>query len=134
MVGVGQHDSGGILGALSTLKKHWGAVGRDLAACRYTWDDIGDALPFEQFVEFVVYAPPGTATFHVVNGGWTHDTHKIADLIEVGNALLWTKTKAAHKGQRPPDFSVQRPGGTAQQPQQQHMTIGEYMRRAGLEG
>lgn len=131
MVGVGQHDGGGILGALHILKDHWGAVGRDLACAGYTWDDVAAKLPWDQFVSFVLYAPPGTATFHLVNGGWTADTHQLATLVEIQAWAAWTKTQAAHDGELPPDFSQERPGQAKRQAPV--MTIGDYMRLAGFE-
>jgi hypothetical protein len=43
-------------------------------------------------VHFVVYAPVGTAVFHLLNEGWTADTHQLTTLIDIGNALFWSKT------------------------------------------
>lgn len=127
---MGQHVSGGILGALKILKDHWGPVGRDLANAHYRWDDVGDGLPFAQFVQLIVYAPPGTAVFHVINDGWTADTHKIADLLDAAFLLLWSKTEDGQNNRNRPDPSP-RPG---QQTAEPYMTIGDYIELAGLEG
>jgi hypothetical protein len=126
-------DVGGILGALKVLDEHWGPVGRDLADAHYTWDDVcTDRLPLDQFVQFVIYAPPGTAVFHVINEGWEATTHKVSDLIE------WMKISLCINAEDPKAAYEQlgrdlRPGAKAEAPQQQ-MTIGEYMKLANLEG
>lgn len=134
VVGVVEHVSGGILGALSILKDHWGAVGRDLTACHYTWDEAC-ALPFDQFVQFIVYAPPGTAIFHVVNEGWTADTHQLTSLIDIGNVLLWSKSQDAREKQpqhRPQQ--IPRPGSNhVVQEHVPEMTVDQYLRLAGGE-
>lgn len=131
---MGEHDCGGILGALRVLEDHWGPVGRDLAACRYTWDDVcTDVLPLDQFVQFVVYAPPGTAVFHVVNEGWTADTHQLTSLIEVAQVLLWSKTKDALE-KHPRNFPepLYRPGSKAQQVSNEPaFTVEDYLRLTG---
>jgi len=95
-----------------------------------------ERLPFDQFVQFVVYAPPGTAVFHKLHEGWSSDTHKITDLIE------WTKTLMCINA---PDEETMRrsreklgfdwrPGDpipdAVEKPKQ--MTIADYMKLAGL--
>ncbi len=127
-----EHVAGGILGALKILKDHWGAVGRDLAWAGYTWDDICGRLPFAQFIQMVVYSPPGTAVFFRVNEGWDPNTHKITDLIDIGKLLLWSKTEAAQDNRDRPEPEV-RPGASvpAEEPV---MTIGDYMRLSGYFG
>lgn len=129
---VGQHFSGGILGALKLLQDHWGAVGRDLAQAHWTWNDIGDGLPFDQFVQMVMYAPPGTAVFHAVNEGWTADTHKVTDLIEWVKLLVCANTQDPESAVRQLEKDP-RPG-VPKQEQSKVMTVGEYMKLAGLEG
>jgi hypothetical protein len=69
--------------------------------------------------------------FHAVNDGWTADTHKITDLIE------WVKLLACANTQDPEAAVRQlerdpRPGTPIQQ-QSRVMTIGEYMKRVGME-
>lgn len=124
---------GGILSALNTLKKHEGAVGRDLTQAHWVWDDVGESLPFTQFVHFVVYAPPGSGIFHAVNEGYGIPEHHLTTMVELLSWLAWTKTKSAQEGDQPPDFSLPRPGKVAPQPDSV-MTIGDYMKLAGLEG
>lgn len=129
-----RHHCGGILTLLSILKDHWGAVERDLQASGYTFDDVcSDRLPLSGFTSFVVYAPPGTAVFHKVNAGWTSDTHQLATLIDVGQLLLWAKTEDAQRNINRPDL-VPRPGLEPVDPGPPSMTIGDYMKLAGLEG
>lgn len=128
---MGQDVAGGILGALKLLQDHWGAVGRDLAQAHWTWDDIGDGLPFDQFIQFVIYAPPGTALFHAVNQGWDATTHKVTDAVEWLKLLACANTvdpeSAVRQLQKDP-----RPG-VPEQEQAPVLTIGEYMKLAGLE-
>ena len=125
---------GGIFGALTVLRDHWGAVGRDLADAHYRWDDIcTDVLPLDQFIAFVLYAPPGTAVFHVVNDGWDATTHKVSDLIQWVKVLISMGTADPQKA-----FDAlgadQRPGMEPEVQEPQHITIGEYMRLAGMDG
>lgn len=126
--------SGGILGALRILIEHEGAVGRDLAAAHWTWADVwSETLPFDQFVQFVVFAPPGTAVFHKLNQGWTTDTHKITDLIELTKMLVCANAEDPKSAYEKFDRDW-RPGdpipGSVEQPEQ--MTIADYMKLAGL--
>lgn len=122
---------GGILGALQLLREHWGPVGRDLAAAGWAWTDIGERLPWQQFVQFVVYAPPTTALYHVINEGWTPETHRLTDLVDIGTLLLWAKTKDAQDNINRPE-PLYRPG-VQKEPELPVMTIGDYMKLAGLE-
>jgi hypothetical protein len=130
---VAWHHGGGILSALHILKDHWGAVGRDLAHAHYTWNQIcTDTLPLDQFIAFVVYAPPGTAVFHKLFEGWTADTYKLAELIEWNQMLLSINAEdPQHAFDQLP--KQQRPGQKPPEPEK-HMTIGEYMKLAGMEG
>lgn len=127
-------DVGGILGALTVLKDHWGPVGRDLASHRYRWEDVcTDVLPLDQFIQLVVYAPPGTAVFHVVNEGWEATTHKVSDLIEWIKILLCTNAENPEAAYEQLGRDL-RPGAKVEPPQRQQITIGEYMKLAGLDG
>lgn len=126
-----RHDSGGILGALLVLKDHWGPVGRDLAASGWAWTDVGERLPWQQFVEFVVYSPPTSAVYTIVNEGWTPDTHRLTDLVDIGALLLWSKTKEAQEDRGRPD-PLPRPG-TENAEAAPVMTIGDYMKLSGME-
>jgi len=126
-----------------TLKHHWGAVGRDLSTCGYTWDDVGSArLPIEQFVAFVFHAPPGTALYHEMRQGWTISDHLLADQIDILNLLLWTKSKDAHReNPRHRPERIRRPGikfevkksPEQEQEQARPMTVAEYAEKAGIQ-
>lgn len=137
MVGVVEHHGGGILALFNILKDHWGAVERDLQSCGYTINDvITERMPLSGFVHFVVYAPVGTAVFHMVNEGWTADTHQLTTLIDVANALFWSKTKDAQEkfpSHRPEPSP--RPGHAKRDaaPEVPEMTVEEYLRLAGGE-
>lgn len=129
-----RYFGGGILGALHILKEHWGAVERDLAAAHWSMADMLAQLPLSQFISFVLYAPPGTAVFHLLNEGWTATTHKVTDLIEWTKMQLctsaedperaWDQMKREHPSYRPGQDT------TTDEPT---MTVGDYMRLAGLE-
>lgn len=125
--------SGGILSALSILKNHWGAVGRDLAVSGFVWDEIcTDRLPFDQFIAFVLYAPPGTAVFHRLHEGWDATTHKVSDLIE------WVKMLVCVNAENPQDayrqLGPERRPGVVEAAKPAVMTVGEYMKLSGLDG
>jgi hypothetical protein len=133
---VGEHHGGGILALFNILKEHWGAVERDLQSCGYTINDvITDRMPLSGFVHFVVYAPVGTAVFHMLNEGWTADTHQLTTLIDVANALFWSKTEDARQKfpQHKPE-PLPRPGTkTVVEEQVPDMTVEEYLRLSGGE-
>jgi hypothetical protein len=133
---MGQHLGGGILKLLSILKDHWGAVERDLAASGWTWNDVGDRLPFSQFVSFAVYAPAGTAVFTRVNEGWDATAYLLADLIDINHLLLWSKTKDAHEDPpRNQPKPVHRPGMAVEVEEPKFtMTVEDYLRLSGSEG
>lgn len=125
------HHGGGILGALDILRDHWSAVTRDLVVSgKHMSDWCTERLQFHELFAFINYAPPGTATFHVLNEGWTADTHQLTNLLDVANWLLWSKTKDAqekhpqHKPERSP-----RPGYQAPLDEEApHMTVEDYMK------
>jgi hypothetical protein len=103
-----------------------------LARARWTWDDVGGDLPFNQFVQMMVYAQPGSAVFYATHEGWTRDTHKLTQLVDIGNWLIWAKTEDGqdNRNKPPPEW---RPGDPVPE-QQPVMTIRDYMRRVGMEG
>jgi hypothetical protein len=125
----------------STLKDHWGAVGRDLIVAGYTWDDIGSQrLPVDQFVSFVAHAPPYTAIYHQRNEGWTVNDHLQAQAIDALNYLAWAKTVDAqrkHPQHRPepiprPGMKPTAPAPTASSADRP-MTVAEYAEKAGIQ-
>lgn len=125
------HVGGGILGALQILNKHWGAVERDLAAAHWSMQAFLEELPLSQFISFVLYAPPGTAVFHLLNEGWEATTHKVTDLIEWTKMLLCTNAEDPEKAwDRMP--REDRPGSIPKETEPV-LTIGDYMRLAGME-
>lgn len=89
-------------------------------------------LPLSQFISFIMYAPPGTAIYHVVNEGWTPDTHRLTDLVDIGSLLLWAKTEDGQENRNRPD-QLPRPGSGPKADVPPAMTIGDYMRLSGLE-
>lgn len=103
-----------------------------MARAHWTWDDVGDGLPFTQFVQMVVYAPPGTAVFYAMHEGWTRDTHKLTQLVDIGNWLVWAKTEDGQENRNRPD-QLPRPGSGPKADVPPAMTIGDYMRLSGLE-
>ena len=146
---LGRHRVVGIAALVDALRNHWGAVGRDLAAYGYTWDDVGsERLPIGQFVSFVAYSPPGTALFHQRNKGWTTGDHLLAQAVDALNMLAWfysadsRKKVPKHRPEPTP-----RPGMQVRPQQQQSpssgppnvmepkvMTVAEYLERTGLKG
>lgn len=120
------------------LKRHWGAVERDLAVAGYTVDDAGsDRLPVGTFIAFVMHSPPGTAVYHERAEGWTVMNHQLADLTDLTALSVWTKTADAQK--KNPKFKpepVLRPGWKAPakkaEPQHKRMTVADYAAKVGL--
>jgi hypothetical protein len=103
-----------------------------LARAHWTWDDVGAGLPFVEFVQMVVYAPPSTAVYYATHKGWTRDTHKLADLVDIGQWLIWAKTEDGLEGRNKPEPQW-RPGDPI--PDQKPVgTIRDYMRLVGMEG
>lgn len=81
----------------------------------------------------MVYAPPGTAVYYATHKGWTRDTHKLADLVDAANWLVWSKTEAAQDNPRDAPDPQWRPGDPV--PDQKPVgTIRDYMRLVGMEG
>lgn len=126
------YRAGGIVALTGILREHWGPVGGDLARAHWTWDDVGDGLPFSQFVQMVVYAPPGTAVYFAKNKGWTPDTYKLTDIGDGINWLIWAKTEDGMEGRNRPE-PLWRPGDPIPE-EQPTTTIRDYMRLVGMEG
>lgn len=82
-------------------------------------------------MQFVIYSPPTTAVFHALHSGWTVDTHKLAQLVDAQKWLVWAKTEDGHRNINRPEPEW-RPGDQVEE-QAPTMTIGDYMRLAGLE-
>jgi hypothetical protein len=134
MVRLVEHLGGGIFALFNILKDHWGAVGRDLAAAHWTWDEACADMPFHQLVEFVVFSPPGTATFYVINEGWDPNTHRLTDILDVSALAMWLGTTDAqekfpkHRPERSP-----RPGGQSEMPAPEpHMSVEDYIALSGM--
>ena len=88
-------------------------------------------MPFDQFVQMVVYTPPGTAVYYFTHEGWDRNTHKLTQLVEAANWLVWAKSEAAERDPHSPPPPEWRPGDPIPE-QKPVMTIGQYMERAGL--
>lgn len=102
----------------------------------YSWADVGKRLPFDQFVQFVHYSPPGTALYHAVHKGWTVTDYLITDALELLDWLAWTKTKSAQNNKNRPKRRL-RPETDEQEKQKkktapQPLTVAEYVRRTGM--
>jgi hypothetical protein len=100
----------------------------------YTWADVGRRLPYDQFVQFVLHAPPGTALFHEYHNGWTVTDYLLTDLLEVQDVALCTKTKDPQKAIRRLKPRP-RPGQQAKQQKadaKQVMTVEDYVKRTGI--
>lgn len=104
-----------------------------MARAHWTWDDVGAALPFVEFAQMVVYAPPGTAVYYAIHKGWTRDTHKLTQIVDIGNWLVWSKSEAGERDPHNPPEPEWRPGDPI--PEQKPVgTIRDYMRLVGMEG
>lgn len=105
--------SPGEIGALySILIRHWGAVERDLLTNGFRFADVNtERLTFDEFTNFVIYAPPGTAVYHQLHQGWTVGDHLAAFQLDVLNWLRWAKTEDGQHNKNPPD-PTPRPGVT----------------------
>lgn len=127
------YRAGGIVALIGILREHRGPVGGDLARAHFTWDDVGgERLPFTQFSQMVVHSPPGTAVFYAMHEGWTRDTHKLTQLVDLAKWLVWAKTEDGHENRNRPEPEW-RPGDPIPE-QQPTTTIRDYMRLVGMEG
>ena len=70
------------------LRRHWHAVQRDLLALGYRKRDIFTTLNLNEMMSIVLAAPPGTATYYAVNGGWTTTDHLLATMGEQQAGLV----------------------------------------------
>ncbi len=103
-----------------------------MARAGYTWDDVGGRLPFTQFVQMMVYTAPTSAVYYAMHKGWTRETHKLADLIDIASWIAWTKTEDAQHNRNQPQPQW-RPGDPV--PNQQPVTtIRDYMKLVGMPG
>lgn len=124
---------GGILGALHIFCKHEGAVKRDLLSAGYTLDDVwSEKFPLDHFAAFIAYSPPGSAVFHILNEGWDATAHKISDLIEWVKMLCCTHSEDPQRAYDSLE-KERRPGQRKPVEPKHQMTIGDYMKLAGLE-
>lgn len=81
----------------------------------------------------VVYAPPGTAVYYAIHKGWDRNTHKLTQLVDIGNWIIWSKSEAGERDPRNPPDPEWRPGDAI--PEQNPVgTIRDYMRLVGMEG
>jgi hypothetical protein len=91
-------------------------------------------MPLSGFVHFVVYSPPGTAVFFMLNEGWTPDTHRLTDILDVTALSLWLSTADAHEKnpKHRPERSP-RPGSQSELPTPEPaMTVEQYMALNGM--
>ncbi len=130
---VRRYRAGGIVALIGIIREHRGPVGGDLARAHWTWDDVGAGLPFDQFTQMVVYAPPGSAVYYATHQGWTRDTYKLAGIEDGVNWLVWSKSTAAEDNPNSPPAPQWRPGDPIPE-QKQVGTIRDYMRLVGMEG
>lgn len=93
---------------------------------------MGERLTWQQFVEFVVYSPPTSAVYTILNEGWEATTHKVSDLIEWVKMLLCANAEDPQKAYNSLERD-KRPGQTPANTEPP-MTIGDYMNLSGMEG
>ncbi|WP_155771637.1 DUF5361 domain-containing protein [Mycobacterium asiaticum] len=81
-----------------------------------------------------MYSPPNSAVYYATHDGWDRNTHKLTQLVDIGNWVVWSKTEDGQENRNRPPLEW-RPGDPLpEQQQQQVMTIRDYMRLAGMEG
>lgn len=80
----------------------------------------------------VVYPTPNTAVYYATHQGWDRNTHKLTQLVDRANWLIWSKTEDGLNNRNRPEPEW-RPGDPI--PEQQPVTtIRDYMRLVGMEG
>jgi hypothetical protein len=81
------------------------AVQRELLCHRYRWADFGksthELLLFDEFVSFVLGAPPTSALGLAVNDGWTLTDHLLASRLEQAEGLIHLKSRHNRPGVDP---------------------------------
>lgn len=88
----------GILTLARVLRRHWHAVQRDLLTLGYHKRDIFTTLTVGEMVAIVVAAPPNTAIYHAVNGGWTITDHLLATMGEQQAGLIQLQNRHLRPG------------------------------------
>jgi hypothetical protein len=79
---VGSH-AGGIAAVAEIVVEHRHPVVRDLLALGYRLDDIGDRLPFADFLSVVLAAPPNSSIrFYAIEKQWPQTDHLLANMAE----------------------------------------------------
>lgn len=71
--------------------------------------------------------------FYATHKGWDRNTHKLTQLVDIGNWILWSKTEQAQRDPKNPPPPEWRPGDPIPD-QKPAMTIGDYIELAGLSG
>lgn len=90
-------------------------------------------MSFDEFMSFVLYAPPGTSVFHLRNEGWTVGDHLAAFQLDVLNDLYWARTEDGPKGinrpERTPRPTVPEPDKPPEEGEESFVTtVADYVR------
>lgn len=121
--------TGGITGLVALIERDGGAIDAelqaryglslgDVAAGRLTWRRLRDLLEWLPIDGTALWRkhrrnpPPDAGKWQPTappDEYWTPDRHMQADLIDIGNLLLWSKTKDATHGRNRPK-PIPRPG------------------------
>lgn len=129
---------GGIFALVDILIAHWGAVERDLVAAGLHWSDLGTGrLSLGELVSFVLWAPPGTATYFARAEKFTPESHLLSMAVDELRVQTWLNTEDAQRDpadQKYRPTPLPRPGVTYIDPdaQQDKFTVEDYMARVGL--
>ncbi|WP_141717925.1 DUF5361 domain-containing protein [Nocardia altamirensis] len=108
-----EHRPGGILGLLELCDQHGEAIEADLIRAGLRLRDVGSKrFTWRDFAVLVRESSSDSAllrAMHPERYRWGQVEHLLADLVDVANLLLWSKTKdGSHNRNRPAPYP--RPG------------------------
>ncbi|WP_155980834.1 DUF5361 domain-containing protein [Nocardia sp. CNY236] len=104
---------GGILGLLELCEQHGEAIEADLIRAGVRLRDVGSpCLTWRDLAVLIRQSPQDSALLRAMNPDryrWGQVEHLLADLVDVANLLLWSKTKDGSRGRNRPS-PYPRPG------------------------
>lgn len=80
------------------LRRHWHAVQLDCLALGFRKSDMFTTLTIGEMMAIVVAAPPSSAIYHAVNGGWTITDHLLATMGEQHAGLIQLQNRHLRPG------------------------------------
>ena len=104
-------NAGGIAAVAEIVVEHRHPVVRDLLALGYRLDDIGDRLPFADFLSVVLAAPPNSSIrFYAIEKQWPQTDHLLANMAEQQAGIVSINGRYPRPGLPTESTEVAHPG------------------------